>query len=81
MVPIHIFYKELPIDENNIFTVNLGDKNEAEEVRLKKSREYATTSFSIKQDVNSNLVTVTDTDRQQVRNNLIQKLIKKNKSN
>ena len=47
----------------------------------KKSREYATTAFSIKQDVNSNLVTVTDTDRQQVRNNLIQKLIKKNKSN
>ena len=35
MVPIHIFYKELPIDENNIFAVNLGNKNEVEEVRLK----------------------------------------------
>ena len=81
MVPIHIFYKELPIDENNIFTVNLGDKNEAEEVRLKKSREYATAAFSINQDVNSNLVAVTDTDRQEVRSNLIQKLMKKNKSN
>ena len=35
MVPIHIFYKELPIDKNNIFAVNLGNKNEVEEVRLK----------------------------------------------
>ena len=81
MVPIHIFYKELPIDENNIFTVNLGDKNEAEEVRLKKSREYVITPLSINQDVNSSLVAVTDTDEHEVRSNLIQKLIKKNKSN
>ena len=35
MVPTHIFYKELPIDENNTFAVNLGNKNEVEEVRLK----------------------------------------------
>ena len=81
MVPIHIFYKELPIDENNIFTVKLGDKNEAEEVRLKKSREYIITPLSINQDVNSSLVAVTDTDRHEVRSNLIQKLIKKKKSN
>ena len=26
MEPIHIFYKELPVDENNIFTANLAEK-------------------------------------------------------
>ena len=35
------FYKELPIDENNIFTANLAEKNEIEEFQFKKSKEYA----------------------------------------
>ena len=30
MEPIHIFYKELPVDENNIFTANITEKNEVE---------------------------------------------------
>lgn len=63
MEPIHIFYKVLPLDENNIFTANLTKKNEAEEVKLKKSKEYAVTGLSIDQDVDSDLVAVTDTDR------------------
>lgn len=63
MEPIHIFYKVLPLDENNIFTANLTKKNKAEEVKLKKSKEYAVTGLSIDQDVDSDLVAVTDTDR------------------
>ena len=35
MEPIHIFYKELTLDENNIFTANLAEKNEVEEVKFK----------------------------------------------
>lgn len=34
MEPIHIFYKELPIDENNFFTANLTEKNVVEEVKF-----------------------------------------------
>lgn len=34
MEPIHIFYKELPIDVNNFFTANLTEKNEVEEVKF-----------------------------------------------
>ena len=45
MEPIYIFYRELPLDENNIFTANLTEKNEIEEVRFKKSKEYAITGF------------------------------------
>ena len=35
MEPIHIFYKELPLDENNIFTANLAEKNEVEKLKFK----------------------------------------------
>ena len=38
MEPIHIFYKELPVDENDIFTANIVDENEIEEVRFKQSK-------------------------------------------
>ena len=79
MKPIHIFYNELPIDEN-IFTANLTEKNEVEGVRFKKSKKCAITGLSINQDVNSDLVAVTDTDRQEVISNLIQKHIKEKKN-
>ena len=63
MEPIHIFYRELPLDENNIFTGNLAEKNEVEEVRFKKSKEYEITGLSINQDINSDLVAVADVDK------------------
>ena len=63
---IHIFYKELPIDENNIFTANVTEKNEVEEVKFKKPKECDVTGLSINKDIDSSLVTVTDTDRQEV---------------
>ena len=47
MEPIHIVSKELPVDENNIFTANIIEKNEVENVKFKKSLEYAVTGLSI----------------------------------
>lgn len=38
MEPIHIFYKELPTDENNIFVANLAEKNKVVSVKFKKSK-------------------------------------------
>ena len=64
MEPIHIFYKELPVDENNIFTANITAKNEVENVKFKKSLEYAVTGLSINQDNGSALMTETNIDRQ-----------------
>ena len=75
----HIFYKELPINENSIFTANIVEGNEVEKVRFKKSKEYAVTGLSFSQDIDSSLVAVTDTDRQEVINNLIQKRITEKK--
>ena len=64
MEPIHIFYKELPVDENNIFTANITAKNEFENVKFKKSLEYAVTGLSINQGIGSALMTETNIDRQ-----------------
>lgn len=36
MEPTHIFFKELRIDKNNVFTANILEKNEVENVILKK---------------------------------------------
>ena len=73
---IHIFYKELPLVENNIFIANLTEKNEVDTVKFKKSREYAVTGLSIKQDIGTDFTTVGETDRQEVLSKLIQKLVK-----
>ena len=61
MKPIHIFYKELEIDENNFFTANISQENEVENVLFKKNKEYAITGMTIKPDiVDSGIVKVTD---------------------
>ena len=51
--------------KKNIFGTNIAEEYEVEEVRFKKSRKYAITSLSTNQDVDSSLVAVTDTDRQE----------------
>ena len=80
MKPIHIFSKELSTDKNNIFTANLAEQNEVVEVKFRKSREYAVTVLSINQDIHSDLVEVTDTDRQEAISNLTQRLSKQKKN-
>ena len=61
MKPIHIFYKELEIGENNVFTANISQENEVENVLFKKNKEYAITGMTIKADnVDSGIVKVTD---------------------
>ena len=57
----------------------LQKKNEAENVKLNKSLEYAVTGLSINQDIGSELVTVTDIDRLNFSSNSIQNLVKEKK--
>ena len=79
MEPIHIFYKQLPVDEDSIFAADITEKNQVENVKFKKSLEYAVTGLSINQDIGSALVSVTDTDRQNSLRSNIQKLVKEKK--
>ena len=76
MEPVHVFNKDFPVDENNIFVANLTEKNEAEEIKFKKSREYAVTGLSMNQEIGTDFIAVEETDRQEVLNKLIQKLVK-----
>ena len=76
MEPIHILYKEFPADKNNIFTVNIAEENEVEKVKFKTSIEYAVTGLSVNQNIDSSVVAVADTDRQETISNLIQKYVK-----
>ena len=58
MESAHIFYKELPIDDDNIFTANLSEKNKVQGILFKKFNEYAVTGLSINQDTDT-LIEVT----------------------
>ena len=66
MEPIHIFYKELTVAENNIFTADITEKNEVENVRFKISVVYAVTGLLINPDINTSLIIGTDMGRQNV---------------
>ena len=79
MEPIHYFYKELPADENNIFTGDIAEQKGVENVKFKISQEYAVTGLSINQDIGSELVTVTDVNKLNILNNSIQNLVKEKK--
>ena len=67
------------MDENNIFTADITEKNEVENVTFKKSLEYAVTGLSINQDISSELVTVTDIGRLNFLSNSMQNLVKEKK--
>ena len=43
----HIFYKEIPADDGNIFFANLSENNGVEEVLLKKDHNCMATCLSI----------------------------------
>ena len=77
MEPAHVFYKELPLDESNIFSANLTENNEVEEIKFKKSNEHAVIGLSINQEVESDLVPVAHLDAQNALSDPIRNYVKK----
>ena len=81
MEPAYIFYKELPTDEKNLFSLNISEKNEVENVIFKKNQEYAVTGMAIKPDiVDSDIVKVIDQKKLESLSKRIQELVKNTKS-
>ena len=76
MEPVHTFYKELPADKNNIFTADIVETNELENVKFYKSQEYAVTGLSINQEIGSEFETVTDVNKLNNLSNSLQNLVK-----
>ena len=64
MEPLHNLYKELTVDENNIFTADITEKNDVANVKFKKALEYAVSGLLINQNIASVLVTVTNINSQ-----------------
>ena len=46
----HVFYKEIPVNQD-IFSANLAENNEVEQIKFKKSKIYAISGLSIDQDI------------------------------
>ena len=51
----HAFYKEIFLDEDNIFSANLMENNEVERIRFDKSKLYAISGLSINKKIDANL--------------------------
>ena len=51
----HVLYKEIPLDEDNIFSANLTENKGVEQVKFKKSKIYAISGLSIDQDTQPNV--------------------------
>ena len=59
--PAYIYYKELAADKKNIFTANIAEKNEVENVKFSKSQEYGVTGMTIIPDIkDSSILKVTN---------------------
>ena len=59
MDPIHIFFKELEINQDNTLTAIVSQENEVENVVVNTDTEYAVTGMVIKPDIaNSELVKI-----------------------
>ena len=81
MEPAYIFYRELPTDEENIFSLNISGKNEVENVKFSKSLEYGITGMTVKPDIgNSGLVKVKDERKLKLLSEKIQELDEKTKA-
>ena len=77
MEPTHIFYKELLADDDNIFTANISEKNEEENVKSRKSQEYGISCVRVKPDIgDSSLVKVIDESKLKFLSKKIQEIVK-----
>ena len=52
----HIFYKELHVDNNNVFPATLAEDNKIEEVSIKKDKKYMITGLFIKQKTDTDVI-------------------------
>ena len=77
MDPVHTFFNELEIDQDNTFTANVSQENEVENVIFNTDKEYAVNGMVIKPDIaDSELVKIEYTKELDKISKEIQELIK-----
>ena len=50
----HVFYKEISVHKKNIFSANLAENNDVDQIKFDKSKTYAISGLPIDQDIQSN---------------------------
>ena len=51
----HLLYKETPLVEDSIFSANLTESNEVEQIKFNKSKPYAISGLLISQNIDANI--------------------------
>ena len=76
-----VFYKKIPLDEDNIFSANLTENNGVQQVKFKKSKIYSISGLSIDQDTQYNVSLPNVKERKALSNILRTYTEEKNKFN
>ena len=66
----HVFYKEISVDEKNIFSANLAENNDVDQIKFDKSKTYSISRLSIHQDIQSN-VSLLNIEGKKVRSDIL----------
>ena len=72
---VHIFFKELEIDQDNTFTANVSQENKVENVVFKTDKEYTVTGMVIKPDITDSELVKIENNKDKISKE-IQELIK-----
>ena len=80
MNPVHIYFKEIDIDQDQTFTINFTKENEIENVLFDGQNEYGVSRMNIKPMLNNEKIIKIENKKEQKKiSEEIQELIKQNK--
>ena len=72
----HLFYKDIPLDEDNTFSTNITENNEVEQISFKKLKLYAISGLLIDQDITPN-VSLPNVQEKKALSDILRKYVKK----
>ena len=78
---LHTFYKELPVDEDNIFLLNLSENNKVDSVKFDKPKKYEISGLSINQSTGPGVLFLNVEGKKALNNILRTHAAKKDKCN
>ena len=81
MEVLHTFYKELPVDEDNIFSLNLSENNKVDSVKFDKPKKYEISGLSINQSTGPGVLFLNVEGKKALNNILRTHAAKKDKCN
>ena len=77
MNPVHIYFKEIDIDQNHLFTINFAKENKIENILFDGQNEYAVSRMDIKPVIKDEKIIKIENKKEQKKiSEEIQELIK-----